>query len=703
LNQTGDQRNTDPLLGPLASNGGPTQTHRLLLSSPAIDAGSNALAVDQSSNPLTTDQRDAGFARIINGTVDIGAVEVSYVISATAGTPQSTAFNTAFASQLQATVTESGNPQSGLAVIFTAPASGASGTFPGITTIAITTTNGSGVATAPVFTANAIIGSYNVVASLGAGLPTTTFALTNTKIAQTITVNTHAPASAVHNTSFIVSATSSSGLPVSFSSSGVCTNVGATFTMTSGTGTCTVKYDQAGNSNFNAAPQVTESVTAQKANQTITVNTHAPASAVHNTGFTVSATASSGLPVSFSSSGVCTNVGATFTMTSGTGACTVKYDQAGDSNFNAAPQLTESVTAQKANQTITFGALANKTFGDADFTVSATASSGLAVSFTAGGQCTVTGSTVHLTSGGSCTITAKQAGNADINAATDVPQTFSIANAATTTAVISSLNPSNLSQNVTFTATVSSAVAGTPTGTVQFKDGAANIGAAQTLNASRQASISTTSLTAGSHVITAVYSGDAFYATSTGTLSGGQFVNDKAVISFSQSIYNTSETAGFVTITVNRVGLTAPAVTIDYASDDTGTLSSCAQTNGLASARCDFTTASGTLNFAAGEIQKTFVVLVNRDSYGEGPELFTLNLTNPTGGAILSTPSTATVTIADNSTGLPPNAIDDTQFFVQQHYHDFLNREPDTAGLNFWINEINSCGAKGSRTTIQGK
>ena len=50
--------------------------------------------------------------------------------------------------------------------------------------------------------------------------------------------------------------------------------------MTSGTGTCSVKYDQAGNANYNAAPQVTESVTVGKANQTIIVTLHAPASAV---------------------------------------------------------------------------------------------------------------------------------------------------------------------------------------------------------------------------------------------------------------------------------------------------------------------------------------------------------------------------------------------------------------------------------------
>ena len=66
-----------PLLGPLANNGGPTQTMALLPGSPAIDAGSNALAVDANGNPLTTDQRGAGFPRIVNGTVDIGAYEFS--------------------------------------------------------------------------------------------------------------------------------------------------------------------------------------------------------------------------------------------------------------------------------------------------------------------------------------------------------------------------------------------------------------------------------------------------------------------------------------------------------------------------------------------------------------------------------------------------------------------------------------------------
>ena len=65
----------NPLLGPLADNGGPTQTMALLPGSPPIDAGSNALAVDAKGNPLTTDQRGPGFPRILGHSVDIGAYE----------------------------------------------------------------------------------------------------------------------------------------------------------------------------------------------------------------------------------------------------------------------------------------------------------------------------------------------------------------------------------------------------------------------------------------------------------------------------------------------------------------------------------------------------------------------------------------------------------------------------------------------------
>jgi CSLREA domain-containing protein len=189
---------SSPGLSSLANNGGPRLTHLPLPGSPAINAGSNAVLpadtfdLDGDSNTteaLPVDQRGAGFNRIVNGTVDIGAVEVSYSIIATAGTPQSAVINTAFATQMQARVQESGINQSGTAVTFTAPASGASGTFTGGSTTALVPTNASGVATAPVFTANNTAGGpYNVIASLASDVPTTTFSLTNLKGTATITL-----------------------------------------------------------------------------------------------------------------------------------------------------------------------------------------------------------------------------------------------------------------------------------------------------------------------------------------------------------------------------------------------------------------------------------------------------------------------------------------------------------------------------------
>jgi hypothetical protein len=78
----------------------------------------------------------------------------------------------------------------------------------------------------------------------------------------------------------------------------------------------------------------------------------------------------------------------------------------------------------RADQTISFGALTNRSPGDPDFTVSASSDSGLPVSFTASGACTIAGTTVHLTGTGSCTITASQAGDGVFKPATQVQQSF---------------------------------------------------------------------------------------------------------------------------------------------------------------------------------------------------------------------------------------------------------------------------------------
>jgi hypothetical protein len=72
LTGPGDQINTDPMLGPLRDNGGPTFTHALLAGSPAINAGAPIFVTP----PPQYDQRGPGFARVVQSRIDIGSFEV---------------------------------------------------------------------------------------------------------------------------------------------------------------------------------------------------------------------------------------------------------------------------------------------------------------------------------------------------------------------------------------------------------------------------------------------------------------------------------------------------------------------------------------------------------------------------------------------------------------------------------------------------
>ena len=168
----------------------------------------------------------------------------------------------------------------------------------------------------------------------------------------------------------------------------------------------------------------TNSLTVGKANQTISFGALA-SKTYGDPPFTVSATATSGLTVGFGASGNCTVSSATVTIT-GAGSCTITASQPGDSNYFAAADVPQAFSIAKANQTIAFGPLPDKTTSDPPFPVNATASSGLTVSFSASGNCTVSGNTVTITGAGTCTITASQAGNSNYFAAPNVPQTFNI-------------------------------------------------------------------------------------------------------------------------------------------------------------------------------------------------------------------------------------------------------------------------------------
>jgi len=223
---------------------------------------------------------------------------------------------------------------------------------------------------------------------------------------------------------FPVLAVASSGLPVALAATGSCALAGGTLTLTSG-GSCTVAATQGGDADWEPAPGVSRTVGVARAAQSIDFAT-LPGRTFGDVPFTVTATASSGLPVGFRAIGSCLVVGDVVTIT-GAGACAITASQPGDGNYLAAPEVTRGVVVARAKQTITFPPLAGRRLGDPPFAVTASASSGLPVAFAASGACSVEGAMVSATGAGICTLTASQDGSADFEPAAPVVRAFSIA------------------------------------------------------------------------------------------------------------------------------------------------------------------------------------------------------------------------------------------------------------------------------------
>lgn len=131
--------------------------------------------------------------------------------------------------------------------------------------------------------------------------------------------------------------------------------------------------------------------------------------------FEIGATASSGLPVSFESRTelVCTVAEDTVTLI-GAGTCTIRASQPGDDVYIPAADVDRSLAVAKMSQVIAFDPLPDRTFGDPDFAVTATASSGLAVQFASltTDVCTIDGDTLTPVSPGTCQVRASQPGDA---------------------------------------------------------------------------------------------------------------------------------------------------------------------------------------------------------------------------------------------------------------------------------------------------
>jgi outer membrane protein OmpA-like peptidoglycan-associated protein len=233
-----------------------------------------------------------------------------------------------------------------------------------------------------------------------------------------------------------LSASSSSGLAVTFTSNdtSVCTVSGSSVTLVA-TGTCSVTASQSGNGTFAAALPVTRTfqvTSAPVSLQTQTIAFAQPADTRADQGpVTVTASATSGLPVVFSSatSSVCTVSGVSVTLIS-TGVCSITASQAGDATYGGAPDVTRSfqVTAALVSQTITFAQPSDTQIDLGPVALSAAASSGLAVTLSSNSSsvCVVAGTSVSLVATGACSITATQAGDGTYAAAAAVTRAFQV-------------------------------------------------------------------------------------------------------------------------------------------------------------------------------------------------------------------------------------------------------------------------------------
>ena len=229
------------------------------------------------------------------------------------------------------------------------------------------------------------------------------------------------PTKNVDDATFELNATASSGLPVSYSSSNhsVATVSGNTVTIV-GVGTTTITASQAGDDNFPAAEPVSQALTVNKASQIITVDAIAD-QLIDASPLTVNAAASSGLALDYAVTGPATIDGNIVTLNGTEGTVRVTVSQTGDHYYQA---TSNSVSFQVTDpslqdQTITFEPLPAKTVDDADFTLTASASSSLPITYRSSDErvATVSGNTVMIVGAGTATITAHQTGNITYRAA----------------------------------------------------------------------------------------------------------------------------------------------------------------------------------------------------------------------------------------------------------------------------------------------
>jgi hypothetical protein len=180
-------------------------------------------------------------------------------------------------------------------------------------------------------------------------------------------------------------------------------------------------------------------------------------------------------------------------------------------------------------------------------------------------------------------------------------------------------------------------------------------------------------------------------------------------VGFSNSTYtvdeglaNTAQGFGSMSVEVTRTGNTSSPLTVRYITSDISGGSECNPPNppilplNYASQRCDYSQASGTLNFNAWEATKTITIPIINDKYAERAEYFSIRLEKNEGGNLGVSQAYITINDNDASTNAPiNNPYVSVEFFVRQNYLDILGREPDAAGYATWTGVLNNCAEHG--------
>lgn len=317
-------------------------------------------------------------------------------------------------------------------------------------------------------------------------------------------------------------------------------------------GTYSYRADYSGGSGWGSSSG-SASITVGKGSQTITF-TDPGSRTWSSTPFSVAPTASSGLAVAVSSTtpSICTVSNNQVTTVTG-GQCTLVASQSGDTNWNAASNVSRTFNVTNAPQTITFADPADRTWSASTFTLSPTSSSGLSATLTSNSTdvCTVSGTTVTMVKAGTCELSAVQAGNTYFAAATPVVQSFEIARAPQAL-FTASVSPTNRPPSTTSTLSTSG---GSGTGAITY---AVTSGA-------EFCSIEGSTLTAdaeGSCVVTATKAGDDRYlpaSATTAEVTIAQVTPSVEVTGAPTVIPGQTRT---VTVTVSGLvpGATAPSV-----------------------------------------------------------------------------------------------------------------------------------------------